>query len=191
MNKNNKKLSIPEVLPPIPPPLQVTEPQPPLTAEDVVDGINETMGLPTALPPPQPVDAEHHRRRVQLAEQQTDYKMENTAQLLSEAKQGYMPAKTSKLIKRRAMRRAEEDIPSADYVERMESLGPRQGESYLSFKRRLASTIAARELFLATAQEVGGSLPEICARVGISRSNIANHLRQAGLRAEDLLRFNK
>lgn len=84
--------------------------------------------------------------------------------------------KANPLAGGRAFRRPEEDIAGDDYVSRMESLGPRSGESYLAFR-----------MCLQVATEAAGNLSECARRLGVNRHNVASHLRQAGLTTTDLV----
>jgi hypothetical protein len=88
----------------------------------------------------------------------------------------------------RAFRRPEEDVAGPDYYERMETLGPRNGESYLAFRMRLAQISCARQLWLQVASESEGNLSECARRLGVNRHNVASHLRQAGLTSADLVK---
>lgn len=91
----------------------------------------------------------------------------------------------------RALRRPEEDIPSLDYIERMERLGPRQGESLLAFTMRLAGIRAGRALVIAYAERCHGNLSDASRQLGINRHNLSFHIRQLGLTTAELLRFRK
>jgi hypothetical protein len=95
--------------------------------------------------------------------------------------------KANPLAGGRAFRRPEEDIPGADYITRMEALGPRNGESYLAFRMRLATIVCARGLWMQVAAEASGNLSECARRLGVNRHNVATHLRQAGLTTRDLV----
>lgn len=89
------------------------------------------------------------------------------------------------------LRRPQEDISGDDYVERMESLGPRDNESYFVFKRRMASVKEGRKLFYEAAVKGGGVIRDICRFLGLAPSNMPTHLRQVGLTTADLLKYSK
>jgi DNA-binding NtrC family response regulator len=91
----------------------------------------------------------------------------------------------------RALRRSEEDIPGFDYVERMEKLGAREGESLLAFTMRIASIRAGRAFLIAFAERCRGNLSEVARQIGVNRHNLTFHIKQVGLTTEDLLRFRK
>ena len=84
----------------------------------------------------------------------------------------------------RPARRSEEDQPLVNYVERMEKLGPRQGESYLAFRKRLAAIIEARSLWLQVWRRFSGHKENCANWLGIPRGNVAYELRKVGLSAE-------
>ena len=90
----------------------------------------------------------------------------------------------------RAVRREEEDIPGADYMERMTRLGPRAGETTLAFEGRLASVSAIRASLLASAQRNFGQPSDVCREKGISRHNLSVYLKNCGLTMADLRSFN-
>jgi len=89
----------------------------------------------------------------------------------------------------RGLRRPEEDVPSKDYVQKIDMLGPREGESYLSFKMRMAALRAGRELLLESARRNHGNIADVCRELGISNSNSAAHLKNTGLSSKDLHAF--
>lgn len=97
--------------------------------------------------------------------------------------------KRRKLRGGRAFRRPEEDIPGHDYVERMEKLGARDGESELAFVMRIASIRAGRAFLLEFAKRCDGNMSEICRQIGVDRHNLSFHLKQVGLTTQDILRF--
>jgi hypothetical protein len=84
----------------------------------------------------------------------------------------------------RSTRRSEEDIPSEDYIERLKSLGPREGESYLAFRMRLASVSEGRRLLLDTAEVCGGNMELVAKTLGIRSRNVLMYLKQAGMNHE-------
>lgn len=81
----------------------------------------------------------------------------------------------------RPKRRPEEDIPSADYVDKMELLGARDGESYLSFRKRMAVVKEARRLWLNAWKKRKGKREASAAVLGVPRSNITGELKRVGL----------
>jgi hypothetical protein len=91
----------------------------------------------------------------------------------------------------RAFRRPDEDIPSHDYVERMNKLGPREGESYLAFVMRIASLQAGRLCVLEHANRCKGNLTTVSKYLGVNRHNMSFHLKQLGLCAADILKFRE
>lgn len=81
----------------------------------------------------------------------------------------------------RPKRRPAEDIPSADYVDKMELLGPRDGESYLSFRKRMAVVKEARRLWLGAWKKHRGQREQSAGALGVPRSNIVGELKRVGL----------
>lgn len=75
----------------------------------------------------------------------------------------------------------EEDVPSLDYLQKMEQLGPRDGESKLAYTKRMAAIAAARELWLSVWIEHGGDQEACAEAVGIPRNNLSYELRLVGL----------
>lgn len=86
------------------------------------------------------------------------------------------------------LRRPEEDVPGSDYLERMTALGPRQGESMVAFRCRIASTAEGRRVWIESATKYSGDLTQIAAELGVSKTNIRFYLRQVGLTLNDLRR---
>jgi len=84
----------------------------------------------------------------------------------------------------RAARRAAEDVPAADYCERMERLGPREGESYLAFCKRLSMLHGVRPLWIEVWRDCAGNQVECAKHMGIPRGNVAYELRLVGLSRE-------
>jgi len=66
----------------------------------------------------------------------------------------------------------------------MESLGPRDSESYLSFRKRLAGIHEVRKLMLRAWRRYKGSRTECAKSLGIVVSNLYTELRRAGLTAK-------
>ena len=81
----------------------------------------------------------------------------------------------------RPVRRPEEDHAAWDYLERMRILGPREGESYLAFYKRLATIEAARHLWLDLWVAYKGQQTQLLQFLGIPRNNMNYELRQVGL----------
>jgi hypothetical protein len=90
----------------------------------------------------------------------------------------------------RTVRRPEEDMPGPSYIEDMIKLGPRPGESRLVFVGRIAYIKEVRKELLSSAERNFGQLSDICREQGISRHNLPNYLRNAGLSMMDLRAFN-
>lgn len=90
----------------------------------------------------------------------------------------------------RSVRRPEEDMPGPHYVEQMIKLGPRTGESRLAFIGRMAYVKAVREELLGAAERNFGQLADVCREMGISRHNLPNYLRNAGLTMGDIRAFD-
>lgn len=85
----------------------------------------------------------------------------------------------------RPKRRAEEDIPSADYARRMRKLGPRKGESLLAYRMRMAATEEGREMWKRVWQQYENV--EDCARaLGVHPGSAGARMRQVGLSASIL-----
>lgn len=134
-------------------------------------------GLPTGVPPPRP-----HLPVQKKAPEPSSF---GTLQ------KPKTPKSRTKVPGGRALRRPEEDIPSLDYIERMERLGPRQGESLLAFTMRLAGIRAGRALVIAYAQRCNGNLSDASRQLGVNRHNLSFHMRQLGLTTAELLKFRK
>jgi hypothetical protein len=94
------------------------------------------------------------------------------------------PVRKQKRIGRRSSRRTEEDIPSFRYIEQMQKLGPREGESLLAFTKRMAAVKAARGLWLKVWVEQNGDKEAAAEAAGIPRNNLAYELRLVGLSSE-------
>jgi len=84
----------------------------------------------------------------------------------------------------RVPRRPEEAVPGPDYVSRLEALGPRNGESFLAFKKRMYMIAGVRQLWIDTWRTLGGDRISVAQTMGIPANNISNELRAAGLTAE-------
>lgn len=91
----------------------------------------------------------------------------------------------------RPLRHPEEDRATADYVQRLRDLGPRPRESYVTFRRRIASVIEGRKVWLEAAATCGGNISECCRQLGVNRHNARIHLKQVGLKTADILAFQK
>lgn len=81
----------------------------------------------------------------------------------------------------RVSRRPEEDEPGADYVARLEKLGPREGESFLAYRKRMCVVVGIRALWVETWRRFGGSKADVARALGIPSNNIAFELRAVGL----------
>lgn len=81
----------------------------------------------------------------------------------------------------RVSKRAEENEPSADYIARMEKLGPRPGESFLAFRKRMCMIVGIRALWVETWRKFGGNRVDAARALGIPTNNIAFELRAVGL----------
>ena len=89
----------------------------------------------------------------------------------------------------RAIRRHEEDVPGSDYVARMMKLGPRDNETYLSFRMRMGGIKEGRELIMAAARRSCGNIADVCRALGIKQQNVASYLRTCGLETKNLISF--
>jgi len=88
--------------------------------------------------------------------------------------------------KGKGRRRPEEDVPSLQYVNQMEMLGPRDRESLLSFRKRLAAIREGRRLCIDIWIDCAGN-QEACAKaLGISRHSLAHELKMVGLSGDIL-----
>lgn len=74
-----------------------------------------------------------------------------------------------------------------DYYDKMEALGPRPREAVLTFHRRMAGLLAARQRWYELA-ETYTDLQEICTKQGIPRSQLKTYLAKDGLQIADLLK---
>lgn len=111
-------------------------------------------------------------------------RMDDTNKLAPPPTKLAKPVRKRQRIGRRSSRRAEEDIPSFKYVEQMQKLGPREGESLLAFTKRMAAVKAARGLWMQTWVEQQGDKEACAEAVGIPRNNLAYELRLVGLSSE-------
>lgn len=89
----------------------------------------------------------------------------------------------------RVPRRPEEDEPGADYVEKLEKLGPRQGESLLAFRKRMCMIEGTRRLWVETWRRYGGNRADAARHLGIPPNNVAFELRIVGLSTQLLNDF--
>lgn len=81
----------------------------------------------------------------------------------------------------RVSKRAEESEPSAEYVAKLEKLGPREGESFLAFRKRMCVIVGIRSLWVETWRKFGGNRVDVARALGIPANNIAFELRTVGL----------
>lgn len=83
--------------------------------------------------------------------------------------------------KGKGCRRAQEDEPSLQYVAKMQELGPRDRESLLSFRKRLAAIREGRRFCIDTWIDCRGN-QEACAKaLGVARNSLAHELKMVGL----------
>lgn len=88
--------------------------------------------------------------------------------------------------KGKGRRRPEEDAPSLQYVNQMETLGPRDRESLLSFRKRLAAIREGRRLCIDMWIDCAGN-QEACAKaLGVARNSLAHELKMVGLSSDIL-----
>lgn len=86
--------------------------------------------------------------------------------------------------KGKGKRRPEEDVPDLQYVAKMQALGPRDRESLLSFRKRLAAIREGRRLCIDMWIDHQGN-QEACARaLGVARNSLAHELKMVGLNSE-------
>jgi len=83
-------------------------------------------------------------------------------------------------------RRPEEDQPSEQYVTHMQKLGPRDRESILSFRKRIAAIREGRRLCIETWIACSGAQEACAKRLGVSRNSLAHELKMVGLSSEIL-----
>lgn len=92
------------------------------------------------------------------------------------------PAKASKRrLPNRVPRRPEENEARADYVSYLIGLGPREGESFLAFWKRLYGVAGARELWVDIWRRHGNDRTVVAAKLGIPFTNLSNEMRAVGL----------
>lgn len=101
------------------------------------------------------------------------------------------PTSTKKGAVKGGLRRKEEDVPGLDYMERLTALGPREGESYLAFKMRLASVEESRKQIMIMARRHKSDAMKVCLALGIDRHNLGAYLRKAGLSFESFYAFKE
>jgi len=95
-------------------------------------------------------------------------------------------AQTVKQPRGKGCRRPEEDIPSEQYVSHMIKLGPRDRESTLSFKKRIAAIREGRRLCIETWLACAGAQEACAESLGISRNSLAHELKMVGLSSQIL-----
>lgn len=83
-------------------------------------------------------------------------------------------------------RRAEEDVGGADYVERMLALGPREGEPFISFRRRIGAIVEARRWWRLASKIAGGHLAHCYILLGLLEDggNACNYRLGSGITRE-------
>jgi len=86
----------------------------------------------------------------------------------------------------RPVRRDEEEEPGRDYVARMELAGPRQRESWVSFRGRVAAVVESRRLWIHTYCSLRGNFRLSCEQLGVDRRNGYVALQRVGLSTEVL-----
>lgn len=89
----------------------------------------------------------------------------------------------------RGLRRSAENKPGSDYLRRLEQLGPREGESYLAFRMRLAAVREGRKILLDAAKRNCGNVSDVCREVGVHVCNLTTHYKTLGLTKADLTAF--
>jgi len=103
------------------------------------------------------------------------------------------PAAETKKPKRKrggkSSRRPEEDIPSENYLKELWKLGPRDGESIIAFRMRMASTEAGRIFILEAAKQYDSNIEHLCKQMGIQRYNLSFYLTRVGLSMADVRKF--
>lgn len=88
--------------------------------------------------------------------------------------------------KPRPSRRVEENEPSRNYLKRMEKLGPRNGESLIAYRKRMAAIREGRRLWISIWKQYKANREECARALGVPRNNIAYELRMVGLSVEIL-----
>lgn len=104
---------------------------------------------------------------------------------------GTLPPATVRSRKKRRLatrtsRRPEEDVPSLDYVEQLEKLGPRMGESQLAFVKRLGMLRSARLFVQKIWKKKKGNKVAVAAELGVHRRSLSYELRYIGFDADIL-----
>ena len=84
----------------------------------------------------------------------------------------------------------EEHIPGPDYMRRLRRAGPRDRESYLQYRMRLASIEEGRKLVTSTYLE-SDTLTAMCDKLGITIYNLHSYLSRLGLTKDMLRRMQK
>ena len=80
----------------------------------------------------------------------------------------------------RCQRRIEELKPGLDYLLRLRRLGPRVGESLLTFEMRLAQVAKGRDMVTSACQQ-SKTLTAMCKSLGITLQNLNSYLRRLGM----------
>jgi hypothetical protein len=78
----------------------------------------------------------------------------------------------------------EESVGRYDYVERLTELGPREAESLLSFRARLAGIIEGRSLLAWAVTSARGTSEEAARLLGVDYKNLAAARRRFGISPE-------
>ena len=86
----------------------------------------------------------------------------------------------------RSARRFEENEAGLGYVLRLREMGPREGESRLSFEARVASVVRGRMVVLAAWIKHGGDRTGVSRELNMRAHSLTTYLRQYGLSTDIL-----
>jgi len=86
----------------------------------------------------------------------------------------------------RIPKRMEEHCPRPDYVQYMEQLGPRPGESLLAFRKRMLMIIGLRALWAEYWHRCDGNQRAVARALGIGYNHVKKELEAIGLTREIL-----
>jgi hypothetical protein len=73
----------------------------------------------------------------------------------------------------------------------MEKLGPREGESLIAYRKRMAAIREGRRLWISVWKQYAGNSAECARALGVPRNNIAYELRMVGLSTTILDRMRR
>lgn len=101
------------------------------------------------------------------------------------------PVTRKSKTKPRPTRRSEENEPDRNYLRKMERLGPREGESLIAYRKRMAAVREGRRLWISIWRQYKANRAECARALGVPKQNIAYELRMVGLSTAILDRMRR